>query len=573
MKRFIALIAAPTLLVLGLTGCSSNAIVADSEISIAQLNSFNSFNADVATSIDAQQVNSEISYLTSPSFYYTDVAGELIANEAFGSVVVEDNASGPMVTYKLQGSAKWSDGVELDESDLLLSWLAAADPTNAGFNSVRSASGLKFALPQDCTPTNCESLSFQYSQGVPDALTSLKINVPAHIVVQQAFKNENYSDAAAKKLIFDLALKPEAAKLKKIAKTYSDSFSVDNAVDQVEFLVSAGPYSISEVSPGESLTLKANPDFSWGQKPVIETLRIKFFEDAASMLGAVQEGQVDIAAPEESGILKNDDIASLIASMSAEGVKSFVQASNFIEQIQLNFGERSAFANNGELRLAFLNLVPTAKIFQTIGTASGIREARSFVYPSTSGFYNPVIQANGSDAYLIQDAEKAEELLAATKLELPVVIRVVFDTDNPRAQIEWSLLNERALAAGFELVNLASEDPTVTLERGAYEVYIGVGTLAGTASGDPLGLIGNPLTNFSNDKISELLSRYAAEQTAIESAELLKQVDAELFAAGYGLPLYQIPSIVVYSKNLANFVAAPFGHSATWGYWNWALAR
>lgn len=573
MKRFIALIAAPTLLVLGLTGCSSNAIVADSEISIAQLNSFNSFNADVATSIDAQQVNSEISYLTSPSFYYTDAAGELIANEAFGSVVVEDNASGPMVTYKLQGSAKWSDGVELDESDLLLSWLAAADPTNAGFNSVRSASGLKFALPQDCTPTNCESLSFQYSQGVPDALTSLKINVPAHIVVQQAFKNENYSDAAAKKLIFDLALKPEAAKLKKIAKTYSDSFSVDNAVDQVEFLVSAGPYSISEVSPGESLTLKANPDFSWGQKPVIETLRIKFFEDAASMLGAVQEGQVDIAAPEESGILKNDDIASLIASMSAEGVKSFVQASNFIEQIQLNFGERSAFANNGELRLAFLNLVPTAKIFQTIGTASGIREARSFVYPSTSGFYNPVIQANGSDAYLIQDAEKAEELLAATKLELPVVIRVVFDTDNPRAQIEWSLLNERALAAGFELVNLASEDPTVTLERGAYEVYIGVGTLAGTASGDPLGLIGNPLTNFSNDKISELLSRYAAEQTAIESAELLKQVDAELFAAGYGLPLYQIPSIVVYSKNLANFVAAPFGHSATWGYWNWALAR
>lgn len=573
MKRFIALIAAPTLLVLGLTGCSSNAIVADSEISIAQLNSFNSFNADVATSIDAQQVNSEISYLTSPSFYYTDVAGELIANEAFGSVVVEDNASGPMVTYKLQGSAKWSDGVELDESDLLLSWLAAADPTNAGFNSVRSASGLKFALPQDCTPTNCESLSFQYSQGVPDALTSLKINVPAHIVVQQAFKNENYSDAAAKKLIFDLALKPEAAKLKKIAKTYSDSFSVDNAVDQVEFLVSAGPYSISEVSPGESLTLKANPDFSWGQKPVIETLRIKFFEDAASMLGAVQEGQVDIAAPEESGILKNDDIASLIASMSAEGVKSFVQASNFIEQIQLNFGERSAFANNGELRLAFLNLVPTAKIFQTIGTASGIREARSFVYPSTSGFYNPVIQANGSDAYLIQDAEKAEELLAATKLELPVVIRVVFDTDNPRAQIEWSLLNERALAAGFELVNLASEDPTVTLERGAYEVYIGVGTLAGTASGDPLGLIGNPLTNFSNDKISELLSRYAAEQTAIEAAELLKQVDAELFAAGYGLPFYQIPSIVVYSKNLANFVAAPFGHSATWGYWNWALAR
>ena len=573
MKRFIALIAAPTLIVLGLTGCSSNSIIVDSEISIAQLNSFDSFNADVSTSIDAQLVNSEISYLTTPSFFYTDAAGELIANEAFGSVVVEDNASGPMVTYKLQGSAKWSDGVPLDESDLLLSWLAAADPTNAGFNSVRSASGLKFALPQDCTPTNCESLSFQYSQGVPDALTSLQISVPAHLLVQKAFASKNYSAADAKKVLYQLALKPDAGSLRKIAKVYSESFALDGAGSDASLLVSAGPYVVKEVSPGEFLTLRANPEFSWGQKPVIETLKIKFFSDAASMLGAVQDGLVDIAAPEESGILKNDDIASLIASMSADGVKSFVQASNFIEQIQLNFGERSVFANNSELRLAFLNLIPKAKIFQTIGAASGIREARSFVYPSTSGFYNPVIQANGSDAYLIQDAEKAEELLAATKLELPVVIRVVFDTDNPRAQIEWSLLNERALAAGFELVNLASEDPSVTLERGAYEVYIGVGSLAGTANGDPLGLIGNPLTNFSNDKISELLSRYAAEQTAIEAADLLKQVDAELFASGYGLPLYQIPSIVVYSKNLANFVAAPFGHSATWGYWNWALAR
>ncbi|MEY3909184.1 MAG: hypothetical protein RLZZ90_1091, partial [Actinomycetota bacterium] len=298
----------------------------------------------MATSIDAQQVNSEISYLTTPAFYYTDAAGELIANDAFGSVVAEEKATGPLVTYKLSGSAKWSDGVQLDESDLLLSWLAAADPTQAGFNSVRSTSGLKFAKPQDCRPTNCDSLSFQYSQGVPDVLTSLKISAPAHVVVQQAFKSENYSAADAKALLFELALKPDSAKLKKIAKIYREGFSVANDVDQPSYLVSAGPYLVTEVSPGEFLTLKANPDFSWGQKPVIETLRIKFFADAASMLGAIQDGQVDIAAPEESGILKNDDIASLISSMSAEGVKSFVQPSTYIEQVLLNFGERSVFA-------------------------------------------------------------------------------------------------------------------------------------------------------------------------------------------------------------------------------------
>jgi peptide/nickel transport system substrate-binding protein len=573
LKRFIALIALPAILTLGLTGCSANSIIADSEISIAQLSAFDSFNADVLTSIDAQQVNDEISYLTTPSFYYSDASGELVANEAFGSVLVEDQGSGPLVTYKLNGSAKWSDGVALDETDLLLSWLAAADPTDAGFNSVRGTSGLQYAKPLDCSASNCDSLSFKYSQGVPDALTSIQVTVPAHLVVQQAFKNENYSAAQAKAIIFELALKPDAAKLKKIAKIYSESFSLATAGNDASLLVSAGPYVVKEVSPGEFLTLKANPNFTWGQKPVIETLRIKFFDGAAEMLGAIQEGQVDIAAPEESGILKNDDIASLISSMSAEGVKSFVQPSNFIEQIQLNFGERSVFANNGALRMAFLNLIPKAKIFQTIGASSGIRDVRSFVYPSSSGFYDPVIQSNGSDAFLIQDAEKAQELLLATDLELPVVIRVVFDTDNPRAQIEWSLLNEQALAVGFELVNLASDDPSVTLERGAFDVFIGEGSLIGVADGDPLGLIGNPITDFSNEKISELLSRYAAEQTAIEAADLLKQVDAELFASGYGLPLYQIPSIVVYSKNLANLVPAPFGHSATWGYWNWALSR
>lgn len=92
MKRFIALFASIAVLAVGLTGCSSTSIVSGSEISIAQLDAFDSFNSDVANAIDSQQVNSEISYLTTPAFYYSDASGELVANEAFGSVLVEKKA-------------------------------------------------------------------------------------------------------------------------------------------------------------------------------------------------------------------------------------------------------------------------------------------------------------------------------------------------------------------------------------------------------------------------------------------------------------------------------------------------
>ena len=137
-----------------LAGCSASGVQAGSVLNIGLTDDFNSLNADNVTDEAAIDVNREIANLVNPSFFFSDSNGELVANSEFGKVeVLSDN---PLtVRYALTGRAKWSDGVKVSARDLMLSWLAARNPADAGFNSIRSGSGLKFA-----TSTSPDKLEF-----------------------------------------------------------------------------------------------------------------------------------------------------------------------------------------------------------------------------------------------------------------------------------------------------------------------------------------------------------------------------------------------------------------------------
>ena len=68
-----------------------------------------------------------------------------------------------------------------------------------------------------------------------------------------------------------------------------------------------------------------------------------------------------------------------------------------------------------------------------------------------------------------------------------------------------------------------------------------------------------------------MLVDYSSKAEALDQIAVLKQVDAELYAAKFGLPLYQLPALLVYGKRIKTIVGAPNGGSAKYGYWNWAL--
>jgi hypothetical protein len=52
----------------------------------------------------------------------------------------------------------------------------------------------------------------------------------------------------------------------------------------------------------------------------------------------------------------------------------------------------------------------------------------------------------------------------------------------------------------------------------------------------------------------------------------LSTLDKALFDLGYGLPMYQLPTLVIANKRISGFGAHPFGQNAGWGYWTWQVS-
>ncbi len=571
MKRFLIFVLAALMLTPTLVACTPSSLQSGSVLNIGLTDDFNSLNADNVTGEASIVVNEEISKLTNASFFYTDGNGELVANENFGSVEVV-NESPLRVRYSLTGKAKWSDGVAVSARDLMLSWLAARNPADAGFNTVRAGSGLRFTTSVPVVSADGKAIEVTYDRAVADWQTAITITAASHLVAQQAFGADNLESAWARfdEAIASASVADQGLLSAQYAQLYLDRGSLLEVAK-----VGAGPYLVKEFQPGQLLSLKVNPEFAWGPEPKIETLNIKFFSDSTAILSALQTGQVDIAAPQESGIASNADLISLA---KVAGARFEFATSTSIEAVLLNFAEGSVFSdatssNAASLREAFLKLIPRAKILTALSSDNPVIEARSWIYSNSSNYYAPFIQSNGSQDYLVQDAERAQELVEKSDAQTPIDIRVLFDANNPRAKKEWQLLGEYASLAGFNLIDVSSKEPRTVFTTGAFDVFITTVKLAAELNGDPYWFTGNSVGKFTSAKIDSLLAKYAAESKPLDQISVLKDIDAELYASKFGLPLYQVPSLLVYGERLASVIKAPYGASATYGYWNWSITQ
>ena len=186
MKKFLAALLVALFGLVSLTGCATNGVQAGTTLRIALLNDFNSINADNITADGSLATNQQVAELLDPSFYFVDADEALVPNKDFGTATVISKQP-YQVRYSLTGKAKWSDGQAVTANDLLLSWLAARNPLDAGFNSSRIGSGLKWATSVPVVSTDGKSLTITFDHPVADYRTALTLNAAAHIVAQRAF--------------------------------------------------------------------------------------------------------------------------------------------------------------------------------------------------------------------------------------------------------------------------------------------------------------------------------------------------------------------------------------------------
>ncbi|MCX8529756.1 MAG: ABC transporter substrate-binding protein [Rhodoluna sp.] len=574
MKRFfVAIVALSTL---ALTGCSTTLhLEPGSIVNVAETATMISLNPDVVTTASAEKLADEVANLTTESFYSLNEAGALVANPGFGTVTV-DSENPLTVTYEITKGRKWSDGQPIDSADLVLSFAAATNPEQTNFYSRRAGNGLKYASVKE---VGLRSLTLQFSQPVSDWRTALPVAVAAHAVAFQAL--DGISASAGKASVIEAVQGKDATKLAKLADSYRTAFSTGGDKFALAALVSNGAYEITNVIKDVSVALEAVTKYKGDFAPVAEKVNVKVYGDSMAALAEMNANKIDIIGATESGLVKYPDLIGMVSSLSTTKAATTLRNGSTADMVVFNFGNGSAFnaatykskpGVAAELRKAFMSIIPKARIVASASGSTPVSASDSFVYPSNSDYYRATSSANGSENYLLQDIEQASEIVKASGVSTPVDVRVVYDSSNPHSVAEYKAIAVRAASAGFNLIDSSSASPTRDLLAGLFDVYIGPRELVGVPGSDPSRLVSDPITGYTDSQVSALLLDYAKASKEIKQASILQKIDARLYATGYGIPLYEVPNLIIYRSKFNKISVSPFGDSATWGYWTWSVS-
>ena len=567
LKRLLSIVALVALATASLTGCSSsNTVVANSHVTIAEVGTLSTLNSD-SQAASSNKIASDVAQLTTQRFFDVDKNGELVANKNFGTVAVTKQKPFT-VAYTFGKGATWSDGSHVDATDAALAVTAAKD---VDFKSNQFGSSLSTAKIVGTPKPGASSITLEFDQPIADWKTALQIAVPAHVVGKDAGIGGNV--AAVRAGVISAITDSNVDVLAKLAIAYTESF---NSKAPIENFVTDGPYSISEVS-ADKIVLKVVRDFTGPHTGIAETVNVQLFADNASAYKALASGSADLLAPQVTLNEPQSDLVSQSQSLSSKKFTVLAPNSSLSEQFVVNLAQGNLADSSYKdpktaqvLRQAFMNIVPKNRAIDFASMTQTVASSNSFVYGPTSKNYSAVVSSNGSANFLFQDSEKSSELIAGLKLKSVPGVRVLFDSDNPAAVAEWTLLSDNAATSGFKLTNVSSSDPSERLASGAYEVYLGALPLIGVGTGSVQQLVSGP-ARMPIDTFDQL-TKEVLSATDKNLGGALETLDQKLFELGYGLPMYQLPTLLVYNNRIQGLVADPFAANTTWGYWTWHVS-
>lgn len=561
------------------TGCATpppqSGLVTGSSVIIGESGLLSNLNPGVYGTPGQERAAQDLAELTRPQFYIHDEKGQLAANPNFGSVT---RAADGTVTYKLSGKAKWSDGVPVDAADLAVSWLAATDGQAPGYSSYLKRTSLALSDKIQLLP---DGVKLHFKQPVPNWQTALPVTVPAHVLGKLAFPSASLTDAAAEKLVTDeLTAKDNGVNSGLLAAAFTSAFATTTngtattSADE-NLLLSSGPYNIASAT-ADKVVLVANPNFAAGPKARVEKVILDCFSTPDELAAAVAAKSVDLAAPSPTTA---SDLSNLASAAKKAGFNTAAGSAGRNEVILFNHASGSAFgsdtwgSNTQQLRAAeqgAFQFMPRAGIWTVLAGTPGLVKSNSLVLATTDPNYGKTIGENGTAAYPFQDAESSVELWQAARFPHTIALRVLFDANSPRGQLEYTQLSRLGKLGGFNVQNISTDNPDAVLASLQWDVYI---TEQGQLSTDANALstaIG-AMTNFHNTDVDKLVSGSVAGKPLSQDGSAATKLDELLVKNFYGLPLFQLDGLVVWSNNLKNYKPNRGNTAMAWGYSNWSV--
>ncbi|MGO3153858.1 MAG: ABC transporter family substrate-binding protein [Galactobacter sp.] len=529
---------------------------------------FGGFNAMTPLTYDTYSSSVFGQYMSGWAYFGTD--GKIHPNEELGTYkkVSDDPLT---IEYTISDDAKWSDGTPITVADAVLSWgsqnaaLVGEDGETPVFNNV-STDLVELAPKGPEGDANGKKFSITYTDPNPDWELQTLLDFPAHVVAKQ-------SGMSVDDLV-DALRKQDAKKLAKAGDFWSNGWNPGKGkLPAEDTLVTSGPYVPESWDKGQSITLKANPNY-FGAKAGVEKLVFRFVDNGAMVQG-LQNGDLDVMAPQPT--------VDTVKQLEALGDQATIHTGDTLtwEHVDFNFAGTSVFKDSADLRKAFALCIPRQQIvdnlIKPLNEDAEVLNTRDTL-PGQEG-YEEILKDTYNGEYDEVDIEKSKELIKKAGKSGKVTVRLGFNGPNPRRSDEVQLIKASCDKAGFDVKDVSSEDfgqPGGPVEKNDYDAYLFAWAGSGQiASGANIYGNGQP-QNFGKYESDTVNAAFNKIKRTLDMDEHIKQekiAEKALWDDMFGIPIFLHPGVDASSSKIENVKHTMTQDGITWNAFQWQIAE
>jgi peptide/nickel transport system substrate-binding protein len=411
-----------------------------------------------------------------------------------------------------------------------------------------------------------KTFTITYKEPNPDWELNTLLDFPAHVVAKQGGLS---TDELVK------ALKAQdGKKLAKAGKFWSTGWNPGKGkLPPKDTLVTSGPYIPESWDKGQSITLKANPNY-FGTKAGVKTLVFRFVDNGAMVQG-LQNGDLDVMAPQPT--------VDTVKQLQDLGNKVVIHEGDTLtwEHVDFNFAGSSVFKDSADLRKAFAHCIPREQIvdnlIKPLNPKAEVLNTRDTL-PGQEG-YEDVLKSTYNGDYDKVDIAKSKELIKKAGKSGKVTVRLGYNAPNPRRADEVQLIKASCDKAGFDVKDVSSEDfgqPGGAVEKNDYDAYLfawaGSGQIASGAN-----IYGNKQPqNFGKYESTTVDKAFKKIKSTLDMKEHIKQekiVEKGLWDDMFGIPLFLHPGVDASASNIENVKHTMTQDGITWNAFQWQVAE
>jgi peptide/nickel transport system substrate-binding protein len=600
-RSLVALVAVAA--TVAISGCDTTTTAEVTTARVAVGYAFGSLNS--ATSAGRSPGSALVRGLTQVGFTAVDATGAVVPDTSFGTV--EKVSDSPLtVRYRISPDARWSDGVPVTGTDLLLEWAARSGqfdevvPKLAADGSIADPAALDGAVAfaatspalvhATATPAfDAHSLTLVYDTPVADWQVALDVNLPAHVIGRLALaapasgsasptatagtpagrtasatasgstsptagssatpSTTTPADWAAR--VAAAIVHPDRAALVAISAAWRTGADAASLAADPSSAVTDGPYRIASITPGHQVVLEPNPGYGGSAKARFTQVEVRSDLDPLAQVNALASNKVDVVAPVDT-----PDVRKALARVSGATVS---EGGDRVLQLQLNergggtFDAAAHADTAAPDRAAFLAAIDPAALADAVGAplSDTVLAQVGAVAQGTGETPAPSRSTGPSSSSRAAATPSGSTSTAATGGPAAGrTVRLLVDTGDPVRAALATKITEEAARAGFTVRTVDAGDLATTLwsKPSAWDaaiVPVAQGELPVAWLVDRWHTGGSTnLTGHSDPGLDKALDALAAQPDPAAVAAGLRKVEDSLVAANVLLPLVRQPVLV-----------------------------